>query len=73
MKPIMWYRQSVAIAVHAMGLTKQNKIIIQTRGGELVISFQVSETDIRIFFSKGLLDLCLKEKLMNINKIHLER
>ena len=36
-----------------MGLTKQNKIIIQTRGGELVISFQVSETGYKNIFLEG--------------------
>ena len=35
---------AVAIAVHAMGLTTQSEITIQTRGGELIISFEVSET-----------------------------
>ncbi len=35
---------AVAIAVHAMGLTTKSEITIQTRGGELIISFEVSET-----------------------------
>ena len=35
---------AVAIAVHAMGLTKQSEIIIQTKGGELIISFEKSQT-----------------------------
>ncbi len=44
---------AVAIAVHAMGLTKKNRIIIQTRGGELIISFQVSETGYKNIFLEG--------------------
>ena len=35
---------AVAIAVHAMGLTTQSEIIIQTKGGELIISFEKSQT-----------------------------
>ena len=35
---------AVAIAVHAMGLTNESEIIIQTKGGELIISFETSET-----------------------------
>ena len=35
---------AVAIAVHAMGLTTQSEIIIQTKGGELIISFEATET-----------------------------
>ena len=35
---------AVAIAVHAMGLTNQSEIIIQTKGGELIISVEATET-----------------------------
>ena len=44
---------AVAIAVHAMGLTTQNEIIIQTRGGELIISFETSQTGYKNIYLKG--------------------
>ena len=44
---------AVAIAVHAMGLTTQNEIFIQTRGGELIISFEISETGYKNIFLEG--------------------
>ena len=44
---------AVAIAVHAMGLTTKNEIIIQTRGGELIISFETSETGYKNIYLEG--------------------
>ncbi len=44
---------AVAIAVHAMGLTAQNEIFIQTRGGELIISFEISKTGYKNIFLEG--------------------
>ena len=44
---------AVAIAVHAMGLTTENEIIIQTRGGELIISFETSQTGYKNIYLKG--------------------
>ena len=44
---------AVAIAVHAMGLTSQSEIIIQTRGGELIISFETSETGYKNIYLEG--------------------
>ena len=44
---------AVAIAVHAMGLTTQNEIIIQTKGGELIISFETSQTGYKNIYLKG--------------------
>ena len=44
---------AVAIAVHAMGLTTQSKIIIQTKGGELIISFKKSDTGYTNIFLEG--------------------
>ena len=44
---------AVAIAVHVMGLTTQNEITILTRGGELIISFEKSETGYRNIYLEG--------------------
>ena len=44
---------AVAIAVHAMGLTSKSEIIIQTRGGELIISFETSETGYKNIYLEG--------------------
>ena len=51
---------AVAIAAHAMGLTTQNRIIIQTRGGELFISFQAGETGYKNIYLEGPTNLCFK-------------
>jgi len=44
---------AVAIAVHAMGLTTQNQLIIQTRGGELFISFEAGEKGYKNIYLEG--------------------
>ena len=44
---------AVAIAVHAMGLTTESEIIIKTRGGELFISFEASETGYKNIYLEG--------------------
>ena len=44
---------AVAIAAHAMGLTTQSEIIIQTKGGKLIISFERSETGYKNVFLEG--------------------
>ena len=36
-----------------MGLTTKNEIIIQTRGGELIISFETSETGYKNIYLEG--------------------
>ena len=36
-----------------MGLTAQNEIFIQTRGGELIISFEISKTGYKNIFLEG--------------------
>jgi len=44
---------AVAIAVHAMGLTNQNKILIKTKGGELIVSFEAYKTGYKNIYLKG--------------------
>jgi len=44
---------AVAIAVHAMGLTTQNEIIIKTKGGELIISFETSKKGYKNIYLEG--------------------
>ncbi len=44
---------ATAIAVHAMGLTNQSKMIIQTRGGELTVSFEVSINGYKNIYLEG--------------------
>ena len=44
---------ATAVAVHAMGLTNQNEIIIQTKGGELIISFEANKTGYKNIYLKG--------------------
>tara|TARA_B100001250_G_scaffold325269_1_gene289037 strand:- start:525 stop:1298 length:774 start_codon:yes stop_codon:yes gene_type:complete len=44
---------AVAIAVHAMGLTNQNKILIKTKGGELIVSFEAYKNGYKNIYLKG--------------------
>lgn len=44
---------ATAVAVHAMGLTSQTEIIIQTKGGGLTVSFEVSKKGYKNIFLEG--------------------
>ena len=44
---------AVAIAAHAMRLTNQSEIIIKTKGGELIISFETSKKGYKNIYLEG--------------------